>query len=333
METLSTPDDVLNLFRRKAWIKSDSSVAVSQLTGGVSCRTWKIISGDSRWVLKQPLARLDTAVEWFADIRRIDREADSIRLLSTILEAGSVPDLEFADSETHSIVMTCAPDNAHNWKTQMMSGLVQEKTASSAGSLLSRIHERSKQISAVDREKFLNIQFFEELRIQPFHKYLAARYPELQSCIENLVDALRNRRTCFTHGDYSPKNMLVNPDSSIILLECEVAHWGNPVFDVAYCLGHLMLKGWALGRNKEFGCLIGAFLEAYTSETEPLLPHLGLMLLARLDGTSTVDYVVDPDLRSAIRNVSVSWIKQARNSGSAELPSRNYGQISGALLS
>jgi len=297
------------------------------MEGGVSCHTWKIVTDLSRWVLKQPLAKLNTEIEWFSDIRRINREADALRLLSTLLEPDSVPTLEFEDDETHSIVMTCAPDEAENWKTQMMGGILQEKTAANAGELLDQIHARSKQISSAEQSKFEDIRYFEQLRIEPFHRYLQVKHPVLRSSIETLIDAVRNRRTCFTHGDYSPKNMLVNPDSSIILLDFEVAHWGNPVFDLAYCLGHLMLKGWALDRKKEFGLMIGAFLEAYTLEAEPLLPHLGLMLLARLDGTSTVEYIVNPEMQARIRTVAMKWILQARPASSNEYPSSKFNQI------
>jgi len=331
MEILTNADDVRQLFRRNGWGDPAQAYEISQLTGGVSCRTWKIVSGASRWVLKQPLAKLETEVEWFSDIGRIYREADSLSLLSTILEDNSVPSLEFVDKDTHSIVMSCAPDTAENWKVQMLEGSFQERTASNAGGLLSKIHERSQLISAADQSKFENIQYFEELRIEPFHKYLAVKYPELLSPIEILIKMLRNRRSCFTHGDYSPKNMLINPDNSIVLLDFEVAHWGNPVFDVAYCLGHLMLKSWAFDRRKDGARLISAFLESYVLETDPLLPHLGLTLLARLDGTSTVDYVVDLDLRSSIRDISTHWIKSARKNGAVYPPHADAHRILEAL--
>ncbi len=189
-----------------------------------------------------------------------------------------------------------------------MGGHFDPQTAGIAGDMLKTIHQESAARAEEVRPRFDDITFFDELRIDPFHRYLMEQYPGLTPEIQRLVDQLVNHRTCLTHGDYSPKNILIADDGDLILLDFEVAHWGNPVFDLAYCVGHLMLKGWALHREPESADLINQFLESYGLETDPLLPHLGLLLLARLDGKSTVDYVTDDMLRARIRSVAQSWI-------------------------
>ncbi len=42
-------------------------------------------------------------------------------------------------------------------------------------------------------------------------------------------------------GDWSPKNLLVYPDR-VLALDFEVAHRGDPAFDVAFMLTHLVMK-------------------------------------------------------------------------------------------
>jgi thiamine kinase-like enzyme len=116
---------------------------------------------------------------------------------------------------------------------------------------------------------------------------------------------------CAVHGDFSPKNMLVQKNGEIVLIDFEVAHWGNPVFDLAYCLGHLMLKAWHLKKYEELLGLIRAFLDSYKGEVRNLLPHLGLMLLARMDGKSPVNYIQDESLKQIIRLVAINWITHA----------------------
>jgi len=43
------------------------------------------------------------------------------------------------------------------------------------------------------------------------------------------------------HGDVSPKNILVGPKGPV-LLDAECAWFGEPAFDLAFCLNHLLLK-------------------------------------------------------------------------------------------
>ena len=47
-------------------------------------------------------------------------------------------------------------------------------------------------------------------------------------------------RVCLVHGDYAPKNILLGRDGAWIL-DAEVAHVGNPVFDLAFFLAFPLL--------------------------------------------------------------------------------------------
>ena len=98
-----------------------------------------------------------------------------------------------------------------------------------------------------------------------------------------------------------------------MLLDFEVAHWGqSPFYDVSFCLGHLMLKGWVLRREAEALALIQEFLRGYGQSVKDLIPHLGLMLLARLDGKSPMSYVRGEALRARIRAVAMDWIQHPK---------------------
>jgi hypothetical protein len=104
--------------------------------------------------------------------------------------------------------------------------------------------------------------------------------------------------------------MLIENGENIVLIDFEVVHWGNAVFDVAYCLGHLMLKGWHLQRQPDAIELIKVFLARYGSEVRNLIPHLGLMLLARMDGKSPVNYIRGENTKNVIRKVAINWIME-----------------------
>jgi 5-methylthioribose kinase len=45
------------------------------------------------------------------------------------------------------------------------------------------------------------------------------------------------------HGDFSPKNLLIY-GNSLMLIDFEVGHYGDPAFDLGFFLSHLTLKAY-----------------------------------------------------------------------------------------
>lgn len=286
------------------------------LSGGVSSRVWLVERDASthtdRWVIKQALKKLNVQVDWFSDVERIHREHEVMQALEPILPGEHIPRVLHADYTRHVYLMTAAEEAAPTWKDRLMSGRFDPDTARQAATLLRLMHTQSHQIPEEYQSELKNQRYFIQLRIDPFHRFLMQQYPELAGRIQCLIDELtlfpNSKTACLVHGDFSPKNMLVKQSGNMVLIDYEVAHWGNPVFDLAYCLGHLLLKGWHLNRKEEMLQLIRVFLDAYQPEIHRLLPHLGLMLLARMDGKSPVNYIVDEALKQKIRGVAREWI-------------------------
>nr|MBA3516311.1 phosphotransferase [Hyphomicrobiales bacterium] len=136
-----------------------------------------------------------------------------------------------------------------------------------------------------------------------------------------LADATLATKRALVHGDVSPKNILCGPRGPVFL-DAECAWYGDPAFDLAFCLNHLLLKG-ALrpelrGRYLEaFRALSGAYLGGVTWEPRAdlerrsahLLPGL---FLARVDGKSPVEYLPDKAqraVRDSARNMLVRPIE------------------------
>src|SRR5205085_5858894 len=119
------------------------------------------------------------------------------------------------------------------------------------------------------------------------------------------------------HGDVSPKNILVGP-AGPVFLDAECAWWGDPAFDLAFCLNHLLLKClWTPAARDDFLACFDALSESYlaAAEWEPraalerraaaLLPGL---LLARVDGKSPVEYLRDDASRASVRRVARQFL-------------------------
>ena len=70
------------------------------------------------------------------------------------------------------------------------------------------------------------------------------------------------QRVSRTHGDWSPKNLLVAPHE-VWAIDWEVIHYGDPSFDVGFLLNHLLLKSIARPQwRREFAGLARVFIEA-----------------------------------------------------------------------
>jgi Ser/Thr protein kinase RdoA (MazF antagonist) len=121
----------------------------------------------------------------------------------------------------------------------------------------------------------------------------------------------QSHKCSLVHGDVSPKNILVDPAGRPVLLDAECAWWGDPAFDLAFCLNHLLLKClWTPSAREGFGRCFDALAAAYLARVdweEPaalesraaaLLPGL---LLARVDGKSPVEYLGAEAQRETVR--------------------------------
>ncbi len=306
---LDTIAEVKEYLIKAGIIDTADETVVENLRGGVSSRVWKIMQGSNRWVVKQALEKLNVEEEWFADVDRIHREHEVMEALADLAPKGAIPKVLHVDHINHIYMMTCVEDEAQAWKDILMKQTFSVPVAENAGHLLRVLHHQSNRMVAGDKAKFQDQKYFVQLRVDPFHRFLVQKYPELSASIQKIVDEITLQKTCLVHGDFSPKNMLVKKDNTIVLIDFEVAHWGNPVFDLAYCTGHLMLKGWHLKTQQEILKLTAGFLAAYDRAPNNLIQHLGLMLLARMDGKSPVNYIKDERVKNVIRKVAINWIQ------------------------
>lgn len=308
---LDSKEEVITYLNQEGLVNEDDAARVEHLSGGVSCRVWKISVNNDRWVIKQALEKLDVKADWFSDVQRIHREHEVMKQLELVIPDCNIPKILHVDYVNHIYLMTCAEEGVQTWKELLMNGVFNADTAKSAADILSKIHSLSNKIEDQVKAGFSDQKYFIQLRIDPFHRFLINKYPELSVEINSLIKELTEQKTCLVHGDFSPKNMLVEKSGSIVLIDYEVAHWGNPVFDLAYCLGHLMLKAWHLKKPDQILELISTFLDNYKGQVINLLPHLGLMLLARMDGKSPVNYIQDEKLKQIIRAKAIHWIRGA----------------------
>lgn len=270
------------------------------LEGGVASDVRVVQTADGPLVVKKALPKLKVAVDWFSDPSRSLIEVAAIQAFAQLGPEGTVPEIVWVKPEQCCFAMRLVDPRLRNWKTDLLASRVDLATAQRAGTILGTIHSKSWDRSDM-AGRFDDLRFFRELRIEPFFDYVAAQRPELAGRINAVSAAMMTRRQALVHGDYSPKNILADGDE-VVILDYEVAHWGDPRFDVAFCVAHLMLKASLTGGFPErMNAAIGAFLDAYREAGPPVidadLAHVtACLLLARLYGKSPADYLVRVDI-------------------------------------
>jgi aminoglycoside phosphotransferase (APT) family kinase protein len=277
-------------------------VETTVLGGGVSNRTVRIAfpSGEA-WVVKQALAKLRVAVDWYGDPCRAHREAEALSVLERIAPAGCVPQLLFEDRAQHLVAMSAVAEPHDNWKQLLLAGRLDPDHVAQFGRLLGTIHARAYLERATLAARFDDRSHFESLRLEPYYAYAASQVPAAADFLTALIASTRAQRLTLVHGDYSPKNVLVH-DGRLILLDHEVVHWGDPAFDLGFALTHLLAKALHLPAARARFCTSALqFWSAYSTElgdvpwrpdVEPrAVAHLSACLIARAAGRSPLEYL------------------------------------------
>ncbi|HEY2439236.1 MAG TPA: phosphotransferase [Solirubrobacteraceae bacterium] len=304
-------------------VPSGVPVAAEELGGGISNVVLKVSWGEEAMVLKQSMPKLRVSADWPFDRRRTLVERDCLQLLGRLVP-GAVPDVIFCDADEYVLAISCVPDGGTLWKQALMAGDVDDVAAGRAGALLGRIHRLS-ALDADARDRFADQTVMIQGRTNPYHLTAAARHPSLAPAIEREVARLLSTRVALTLGDYSPKNLFVY-DDRVVAIDFEVAHWGDPAFDVAFCLTHLVLKAMRFEtRSARYLAAAARFWADYAAEggglaQEPdVVCELGCLLLARIDGKSPIEYITADPTRNRVRALAASLITGGDGSVAAAL--------------
>lgn len=283
------------------------TVRARALGGGVSNHVVLIEIGEERLVLKQSLPQLRVAAVWYSDRARIFREAEALRALDPVLWDGAVPRVVFEDRDEYAFAMTAAPEDARAWKEDLLAGVADVEAARGAA----RIHAAMIGVSlgsAEWRGRFEDMRVFEELRLDPYYEYTAAKHPDLATEFALAKKRCLERRCAFVHGDWSPKNVMVS-GHGVTAIDFECVHYGDPAFDAAFVTNHLLLKR-VYRRDADYACLAAIYWSTLRRELgakypewleEGALEHLPLLLLARIDGKSPVEYLPGEGARESVR--------------------------------
>jgi aminoglycoside phosphotransferase (APT) family kinase protein len=309
--------EIAAALRAAGLIPAGASPRFIPLTGGVASDIWKVEGGGRPFVVKRALSKLRVAAEWLAPISRNASEADWLRTARSIVPEAA-PEILFHDPDHGLFAMPYLPPERYPvWKGLLRDGKVDVGFAAQLGGTIARIHAATMNSAALARQ-FANDATFHAIRLEPYLETTAQRHPELHDGLMALSRSTLACREALVHGDVSPKNILAGPDGPV-LLDAECAWYGDPAFDLAFCLNHLLLK--CVWNRKAarlllaaFDALRAAYFEALPAMTRPgietraahLLPAL---FLARVDGKSPVEYIATEAERDLVRATAIPLLR------------------------
>jgi len=269
-------------------------------------------------VVKRFLGRMRVAARWSARADRAAREAAWLKLAREVspdlapqvlaeARGGRLFVMAYLDAATHPV-----------WKNLLAAGDVDVAFACAVGAALARIHAFTAGHADI-AARFAGDETFRALRIAPFLLHAASSNPNVAPRIRALAADLASRKIALVHGDVSPKNILVGPKGPVFL-DAETVVYGDPAFDLAFCLSHLLLKAlWVRGAREAmleaFAALRDAYLNGVVWEPSESLSGraarlLGALLLARVDGKSPAPYLIDPGDQDFVRRRARAFLSE-----------------------
>jgi aminoglycoside phosphotransferase (APT) family kinase protein len=300
-------------------VRPDERLDATPLTGGVASDIWLIRTGSLSFVVKRALEKLRVAADWHAPIARNAAEAAWLRTAADIIP-GSVPKLLAHDPQAGFFAMEfLPPERFPVWKSLLRDGFADPAFARLVGKRIGRVHSGTAggKVCATD---FNPDATFRAIRLEPYLLFTAGRHPSIAANLKALAKATLATKLSLVHGDISPKNILVG-HAGPIFLDAECAWYGDPAFDLAFCLTHLVLKCiWNPAAAADlFAPSFAGLVEAYLGEVDwedaaalerraaRLLPAI---VLARIDGKSPVEYIVDEADKQRVRAFALPLVEE-----------------------
>lgn len=286
----------------------DEVTAVRPLTGGVASDIAAVSFRGQTVCAKFALAKLKVTDDWFAPVHRGKAEYAWLGAAGAVVPDAVPRLLGWSDRENGFAMEFIDGAGTYLWKAALLRSAPLQGEAAAVARVMGQVHAAS-VTAQFDQTPFDNAADFDDIRLDPYLRFTAARYPALADRMIAMADTLRHSRIALVHGDVSPKNILFR-DGQPIILDAECATMGDPAFDVSFCVNHLLLKSYHLPAMRAalrtealtLWQTYAPFIDwepasALEARVVTLLP---MLMLARIDGKSPVEYLTEP-VREQVR--------------------------------
>ncbi len=268
----------------------------------------RVSSEAGSWIVKQARPALERFPEYRVSTERIVFEARYFERARALDPEGVCPEVLHFDAEARVLVLGdlgAAPRLDH----ELARGADGRAAGERLARFLGRVHAGT---GGLDPAEFANDEMRrlhgDHIFALPFRTHDFPLPPALRSRAEaiwrdgslaELADGAYRRYLdageVLVHGDVQAGNVLL-PPAGAVLLDAEIAHLGDPGFDMGTLIAHLLLPAVAAGRPERAAAAVSATWQSYLAvggraDPEATARYAALEMLRRTLGAARVPAV------------------------------------------
>ena len=303
-------------------INKEKIVKYKKLEGGVSSEVYYVKTNKNEYCIKRSLKKLLVKKDWIANTNRIKFEYYWLNHCRNILNKNIPKTYEFNNKKKYIVMEYLNNSKYKTLKELYFKKIINLNTIRLISKHLYKIHSKSKNY----KTKILfkgNRNNFNDLRLDPYFNEVGRVYPKYKKYIKDLNKNYLINSSTLVHGDFSPKNILIGKNK-IVYLDAECCNFGDPIFDLVFFSNHLLLKSiFIKDKSKEFIKSYIIFYKEYLKNLnaeksklyiDRIIKMTPIMMLARIDGKSPVEYIKSKKIKNSIRNKSFLLLERNINS-------------------
>jgi 5-methylthioribose kinase len=325
--------DAANLpeyLRKMGWVPEGEPLCVEPVGDGNINWVRRVRTAAGSVVVKQARPALERFPEYRVSTERIVFEARFYQAAAPSDVAGVCPRLLAFDAQQRVLLLEDLGD-AERLDAALARGADVTRAAATLAAFLGRVHSAARGAGLAAR--FANDEMRrlhgDHVFVLPYRPNgfplsppVAARARQIQTDTElvGLIDAAHARYlapgTALVHGDVQAANVLL-AGRGPVLLDAEIAHAGDPAFDLGQLLAHLLLPHAARGRADTALPLLDAAWQAYREAAAAgpqalshALRHAGIELLRRTIGAARVAAVERDEASLAVLDAGLALVRR-----------------------
>lgn len=306
-------DNLLEYLKNSGQLEPSEKARIEPVGDGNINWVRRVRAGDRSVVVKQARPALERFPEYEASTERLLQEARFYDAVAALDEDGVCPRVLHLDPRERVLVLEDLGD-CPRLDAALDANADVGAAAETLARFLARVHAgtRDAALAADFANHEMRALHGEHIYALPFGDNDFPLSPAVRESAEALrgedallvrIDSLRRDYLgdgeCLIHGDVQPANVLLAA-SGPKLLDAEIAHFGDPAFDVGQLLGHLLLPHAAAGSAERAAPLLRRTWRCYRESAggsapalERVAGHAGVELLRRTLGAARVPSVAE----------------------------------------
>lgn len=265
-----SPTGMIDALEKMGLLAPGDRARITRVGNGDSSEIYRVQLGWGTVCVKRALPRSKFTGDGMLPAERSCFEYEWLKLVRAIV-GEAVPDV-LGEQPGLFAMEYLDPDRHTSWASLLEKGDINPSTAAEIGRMLGRIHAATANNFAV-AQRFATDRNFHVARIEPLLLATAEAQPLVAARLRQLAMNTERSKLALVHGDFSPNNFLIGPKGPV-LLDAECAWYGDPAFDVALCLSHLLVACVLHPRWRDcYLTCYTAFCAAYTQRVTWEMPE------------------------------------------------------------